>query len=59
MSVTRIIRFEADDGSVHLGEEPSHGALATILKGSLLDGTLERTDAQKTVKRLLSPLVCV
>ena len=40
-----------------MGEEPAPGALATVLTGSLYDGTLARTATKKVVIKLLAPVV--
>ena len=57
-SITRIIRFASDDGKIYFGEEPkSENELATVLSGSIYDGTLTRTTAKKKIVKLLSPIV--
>jgi len=56
-SVSRIVRFEAEDGSVRLGEQPeATGAPAEVLEGDLFGG-LQRTGSAMAVRSLLSPLV--
>jgi len=61
-AITRIIRFVSDDGGIFTGESPgegtpSAGTLATVLKGSLYDGTLTRTATKKPIVKLLAPVV--
>ena len=50
----RVIRFEDENGNVHLGEEAEDGQ-ARVLSGSLCSG-LQRTDDRATVKKLLAPI---
>ena len=61
-AITRIIRFVSDDGGIFTGESPgegtpSAGTLATVLKGSLYDGSLTRTATKKPIVKLLAPVV--
>jgi len=55
--ITRIIRFEGDDGNIYHGEEPDAGQPAVVLSGNLFDGSLARTSEQRAVQKLLPPLV--
>merc|ERR1712227_1002803 len=57
MGITRIIRFESDDGKIYQGEEPAAGSPAVVLSGNLYDGSLARTAEKKPVKKLPSPIV--
>ena len=57
-SITRIIRFVSDDGKTYSGEDPKDlSKPATVLSGSLFDGTLTRTTVKKKIVKLLTPVV--
>jgi 2-keto-4-pentenoate hydratase/2-oxohepta-3-ene-1,7-dioic acid hydratase in catechol pathway len=50
----RLVRFEAEDGRVHLGRE-INGVEAELLKGELF-GDLEPTGEHQAIRRRLAPL---
>lgn len=57
-AVSRVIRFVGRNGNIYMGEEPAANALtATVLRGSLYEGTLERTAEKQEIHKLLAPVV--